>query len=318
MQQLHQALGGTGGAQQVAIDLAQHRKGARQDDHIHHGLSQVSGRHPALHDRLRALVEAPEQRGGRCDDDEGHQHRAGPGAAHRRHESLCGRMVKARGLATFGGVALHHGNGVEHLGRDGAGVGHTILAGARELANPPPEPQGGQHHAHQHHGDLQHHPRVGPDQHGQRAHAHDGIAQPHAERGAHHGLHQRGVRGQARQHLAGLCGLEELGALLQHMGIDGVAQVRRHPLAQPADHVEAAGGKDAQGDGHGKQCQKMPTQGHDLCSALGRGLPWRRGCQRPTVDQTAQGQREGQRRQCREQKKQPGQKNAGPIGPQER
>jgi hypothetical protein len=56
----------------------------------------------------------------------------------------------------------------------------------------------------------------------------------------------------------------------------------------------------------------MPTQGHDLCSALGRGLPWRRGCQRPTVDQTAQGQREGQRRQCREQKKQPGKNGSSP------
>jgi hypothetical protein len=43
-------------------------------------------------------------------------------------------------------------------------------------------------------------------------------------------LHQRRVCGQARQHLAGLCGLEELGALLQHMGIDGVAQIRSHPV----------------------------------------------------------------------------------------
>jgi hypothetical protein len=65
VQQLHQALGGTGGAQQVAIDLAQHRHRARQDDHVHHGLAQVSGADPAGQHRLRALVQAPQQRGGR-------------------------------------------------------------------------------------------------------------------------------------------------------------------------------------------------------------------------------------------------------------
>jgi hypothetical protein len=62
----------------------------------------------------------------------------------------------------------------------------------------------------------------------------------------------------------------------------------------------------------------MPTQGHDLRSALGRGLAWGRGRQRPAVNQAAQGQREGQRRQRREQQEQTGQDDAAPIGPQKR
>ena len=61
-QQLHQALGGTGGAQQIAIHLAQHRKGARQNDHVDNSLAQVAGRDVATHHRLRALVQAPQQR----------------------------------------------------------------------------------------------------------------------------------------------------------------------------------------------------------------------------------------------------------------
>ena len=59
MQQLHQPLGGTGRAQQIAIDFAQHRKGTRQNDHVDHGLPQVAGCDAPGHYGLRALVQAP-------------------------------------------------------------------------------------------------------------------------------------------------------------------------------------------------------------------------------------------------------------------
>jgi hypothetical protein len=50
-------------------------------------------------------------------------------------------------------VALHHRDGVEHLGGDGAGVGHAVLAVAREARTRRPIHSAGQHHQHQ---DAQH------------------------------------------------------------------------------------------------------------------------------------------------------------------
>ena len=42
-EQLHQALGRAGGAQQVAVDLGQHGDAADQDDHVDHRLAEVAG-----------------------------------------------------------------------------------------------------------------------------------------------------------------------------------------------------------------------------------------------------------------------------------
>ena len=119
-QQLHQAFGGAGGAQQVAIDLAQNRKGTGQNNHIHHGLPQVARADAPGHHRLRALVEPPQQGGRGGDDDEGHQHRAGPRAPNSGFKGAVGRGIEASGFPCFGGIALHHRDGVEHLGCNGA------------------------------------------------------------------------------------------------------------------------------------------------------------------------------------------------------
>ena len=86
---------------------------------------------------------------------------------------------------------------------------------------------------------LRHHVRVGDDQHRQRADAHHRVAQAHRQARADDRLHQRRVGGQARQHLAGLRRLEELGALPDDVGVDRVAQVGGDALAEPAHHVEA-------------------------------------------------------------------------------
>ena len=195
-QQFHQALGRACGAQQVAIHLAQHGYRASQQHHVHHRLPQVPRGHFARQHGLRAPVQAPQQQGGVGDDDESHQHGACAGALHGGGKRTFGCRGKARGFALLGRVALHHRNGVEHLGRDGTGVGHAVLAVAREPPHAPADPHGGQHH--QQHG-QQHHRHdigVGPHQHAQGADAHHGIAQPHRQRRAHHGLHESGVCGQ--------------------------------------------------------------------------------------------------------------------------
>ena len=130
MQEFHEALGGTGGTQQIAIHLSQHSKGTGQQNHIHHGLAQFTSAHGAVAHGQRALVQAPQQRSTAGQNDETHQGRAGPGAAQRGADRLLGRVGEALGFAGFGGVALHHGDGVQHLGGHGTGVGHTVLAGA--------------------------------------------------------------------------------------------------------------------------------------------------------------------------------------------
>ena len=77
-----------------------------------------------------------------------------------------------------------------------------------------------------------------PHQHTQRTQSHDAIAQTHAQGRAHHGLYQGGIGTQARQHLTGWGVFKKCGTLLQHPVVDGLAQVGRDALTQPAHHVE--------------------------------------------------------------------------------
>ncbi len=310
VQQLHQPFGGPGGAQQVAIDLAQHAGGTGQDDHVQHRLAQVASADVAAHHGLGALVQAPQQRGRGGDDDESHQHRARLGAAHGGVEGGVGGGVETCRLAAFGGVALHHRNGVQHLGGNRAGVGHPVLAVARQFAHPPAKPDAGQHDQHQHAQHLEHHIGVGIHQHGQRAHAHHRVAQAHAQRRAHHGLHQRGVGGEAAQHLARLRGLEERRALVQHMAVHRVAQVGGDAFAEPAHGVEAGGGKQPEAHRHREQFDEMRFQCHDLRTPVGQA--------EAVVHQAFEGDREHQRGRRRQHQEQPGQCDAAPVRPQER
>ncbi len=99
LQQLHQPLGRAGGAQQVAVDLRQHGDAADEDDHVDDRLAEVAGADLAAHDRLRALVQAPEQRAEGRADDERDQERPHLRAAHGGAERALGRRREARGLA---------------------------------------------------------------------------------------------------------------------------------------------------------------------------------------------------------------------------
>jgi hypothetical protein len=260
--------------------------------------------------RLRALVQAPQQRTEGGADDEGNEHGAHPRSLACRLEGAFGGGVEAFRLARLLHVALYHGNGVEHLGGDGAGVGHAVLAGAAELAHAAAEPDAGQHHQNQRAQHLRHHVGVGDDQHGHRADAHHRVAQAHAQAGADDRLYQRRVGGQARQHLAGLRGLEELGALLEHVGVDSVAQVGGDTLAEPSDHVEAPGREHAQRDADAEQREEVAAQRHDALARIGGD--------QALVDQRLQRDRQCQRGQRGEHQEQPGQRDAAAVGAQER
>ena len=136
-------------------------------------------------------------------------------AGHSGFEAVVGGQVEAGGFFVFGRVALHHGDGVQHLGGYGARVRNAVLAGAGQFAHLAAKVHGRHDDEHQRAQHLQHHPRVGPNQHRQCANTHHQIAQTHGERRANDGLHQRGVGRQARQHFAGLCGFKKLWALAQ-------------------------------------------------------------------------------------------------------
>ena len=128
------------------------------------------------HDGLRALIQAPQQRCRRRDDDKCHQAGARFGAADCGLKRAIGRLIEARCFTMLGGVTLHHRNRVEYLRCQRAGIGHAILTGPRQPTHAAAKPQRGQHDQHQHAENLSHHPRIGPDQHRQRADAHDGVA----------------------------------------------------------------------------------------------------------------------------------------------
>jgi hypothetical protein len=176
---------------------------------------------------------------------------------------------EARRFAAFLRVALHHRNGVEHLGGDGAGIGHAVLAGAAELAHAPAEDHGRRHHQQQDAQHLRHHVGVGDDQHHHGADAHHAVAQAHRQAGADDLLHERGVGGQARQHLAGGVGLEEGRALAHDVAVDGIAQVGGHALAQPRHRIETQRREHAQRHTDAEQRQEVAAQRHHA-RAVGR------------------------------------------------
>ena len=308
-QQLHQALGRAGRAQQVAVDLGEHRDRRDEDDHVDDRLAEVTGADLSLDHRLRALVQAPQQRAEGRADDECDEERAHPRALDRGAERVLGRGVEALRLARLLRVALHDRNRIQDLGRDRARIGDAVLARATELANAPAEVQRRQHDEHQDAEHLRHHVRVGDDQHRHRAEPHHGVAQAHAQARSDDRLHEGGVGGQPRQHLAGLRGLEELGALLDDMRVDGVAQVGGDALAEPGDHVKARGRKHAECGADGEQREEVLAQGHYPRTWVAR--------HEALVDQGLQRDRKHQRADCREHEKQNGQRDAAAIRPQE-
>ena len=83
----------------------------------------------ATDDGLRALEQAPQQRAKTRCDDESHQERPHTGALARNIKSGFGASAEPCCLSRFLRVTLDYTDGVEHLGGDGAAVGHAVLAG---------------------------------------------------------------------------------------------------------------------------------------------------------------------------------------------
>ncbi len=79
-----------------------------------------------------------------------------------------------------------------------------------------------------------------------RADPHDGVAQGDRDGRADHLLDDRRVGGEARGDLGRPVLLEEGGGEAEQIALHRLADVGDHPLAEPGDEIEAAGGRDRQ------------------------------------------------------------------------
>jgi hypothetical protein len=129
------------------------------------------------------------------------------------------------------------------------------------------------------------------------------VAQAHREGRTHHGLHQGGVVGQAREHLARLRGFKKCRALLEHMAINRVAQVAGDALTQPTHRVITPRREHRQSRCHKEELQKIARQ------LIGRGATGQ-----PLVNQLAQDPRKSQRGACRQQQKHSSKAHGHAIG----
>ena len=139
----------------------------------------------------------------------------------------------------------------QHFGDHCPDIGDAVLAGARDLAQAPPEQRDRDNDG----GDQQEQPhgQAGdqPEQIGRAPDRHQRIAQRDRDSGADHLFDQRGVAGHAAGNFLGTVLFIEPRRQAQQVFLHAQADVGDHALAQPADEIEphrSARGK--HGDDH--------------------------------------------------------------------
>ncbi len=136
-------------------------------------------------------------------------------------------------------VGLHGADFVHRLVHVGRNVGDAVLVVARQAPHAPAEQQDGDQRgrdAEQHEGrELPAH----HEHHHRRTQHHEQVAHEHGQAVADHLLQQRGVVGQARDHLAGARRLEIAGLEREDVVEHGAAQVGDHALADAHHQIEA-------------------------------------------------------------------------------
>ena len=202
---------------------------------------QVAGKNVATADPQDRADRAKDQQ-----DHDGRQHGPGANPAHGRRE---------RGLDPPAEQGPVHGLVHERLDRAyvaqafldiGADIGDAVLAGAAEAAHLPPIDQDWHDYDRHDEGDEPGEFRAGHRKHDRSTEEQQDVAQRHRHRRADHGLQQRRVGGEPRQDLADPRHFEKRGAETQYMVIDGPADVRDDPLADPGNEIEPAEGRQCQ------------------------------------------------------------------------
>jgi hypothetical protein len=248
-EQLHQALGRTRGALQFAPHFRD-RAGAGGDDHrIEDERRELAGAQAPGEDIVAA---DPEDDADGAEGDEDHradQERLLPDA---RQRHVVGRLGVAREGGAVGvlvRIRLRGADLVDRLVDVGGDVGDAVLAGARQTPHAAAEDEDGNEgrgHAEQDEGgELP----AGDEQHHRRAHHHQRVAHEHRDAEADHLLQERGVVGQARDHVAGALGLEERRVETEDVVEHRLAQVGDDALAGAHHQVEAEPGGDREHPG---------------------------------------------------------------------
>ena len=172
--------------------------------------------------------DEPDQRGRLADTPDAHR---------------IGRLDMRGKVAPRGGlmrVRLYGSHFVQRLVDERADIGDAVLARARGSPHAPPD----HHHREDDQRADQDHdqgePRAGHQQHAERTGQQQRIAQGEGKPVSHHRLQERGVVGEARNHLTGADGLEIRGREGQDMVEHRAADVRDDALAG-TEHQEEPG-----------------------------------------------------------------------------
>ena len=181
------------------------------------------------HERDAAEHERRRERG---------QHAANLDPPHRDDERALHRVAKALRVQVLERERLNGLNRVDGLSRERARVREAILRVSRESPQAPAEHQERRDDERHHHHDDQREAQARRDQQHERADQRDDRPQCDRDPVAGDRLHERRVRREPRQHLAGARDLEESRVHADHARVDRVANVGDDALAEPRNHVE--------------------------------------------------------------------------------
>ena len=304
-EQIDQPLGRAGGALQFADDLGDGAGGAGH----HHGIEdegrKFAGGNTPLHDVVAADPQDGADGAEDEDDDQGRQDRAHTYAADGDGEGRLDAPVEAGAVDGLVAEGLDGAHRVQAFLDMGADVRHPVLAGARKAAHPAPDQNDRRHHQRHHQENERAQLGAGDRQHHHAADQQKQVSERDRRGGPDEDLQQRGVGGDAREHLAGAGELEETGAEADDVAEDGLPDVADHPLAEPGYQIEPriAG----------------PGQHHDDAEKGEQGVVQKRGIAagEALIDQPPQAQAHHQHRAGGDGKRHQRPRHRRPVGPDE-
>ncbi len=176
-----------------------------------------------------------------------------PDAAHPGEKRCLDTLRIGLAILRLMAVGLQGANFVHRFVDVGPGIGHAILAGAREPAHAPAEQDDRQQHHRQAGKHQERELEAGEHEQDQRANAEHAVAQRHGETRADHRLQHRRIVGQAGDDLTGAGDLEKARRKGQQVIENLAPDIGGDALADPRHVVEADIGRNRHGRNDGQQ-----------------------------------------------------------------
>ena len=193
-------------------------------------------------------------------DDGGGQRRAGREPAPRRPEGPLDMLAIGDGGDRLIGEGLDGADAVQALIALGRGLADLLVHRARQAAHLPAEDDDGDHHQRHDDGGDAGELRAGGEEQTTAAQEHHPIAHGKGQRGADHRLQHRRIGGEARDDVAGARHLVEIRRQGHEVAEDLLAQIRHHPLADPAHEIESREAGKRQHHGRGEDDEHRLVQ----------------------------------------------------------